>query len=653
MAKASQPKKPKAGSARSARGGSAAAASSPPRISLDELMRKAANPRTNPASLRRYFLLDEEETEAFAPQLKLNPATVNIPPTPEGRARGDMAINIANSTARMRRTLIFNQRIANGHDGPIIVSEGDSWFQFPILLDDTIDHLIARGHAVRSLDAAGDTLENMIKEGEYLKAIVQTGASVFAFSAGGNDVLGGGALADHLHNFDPARSPADHILPSYEGLLDVAIAGYDKVLRGVEALPGDILILCHGYDKPIPNKGKWLGKPMEKRGIKDKAFQKKITDELIDRFNARLNALIGGFANAKFLDMRGKVGTSQSRWHDELHPTSNAYKAVADGFEAAIKAAKPKGFAAAPGPVPKQGPKLLEKAAAQAKPATARKGISLHVGLNFVDKKHYGSEARLEACESDAHAMNALAKSAGFKKRTVLLNEKATRNAVKEAIATAAAELKAGDIFLYTYSGHGSQAPDFNKDEPDKKDETWCLFDGMLIDDEAYDLWLRFAEGVRVLCLMDCCHSGSNIKASPFEPAPRVRRLPLSVANAAVTNNLDFYRDIGLALPRGEGDFGLPDDITSKPLRAGLRCTVRLISGCQDDQVSLDGDVNGRFTQELLEVWKNGGFKGNYKQFHAAIRKGIAKDGPQAQTPNHMVIGSHDGAFDDQKPFTV
>ena len=68
---------------------------------------------------------------------------------------------------------------------------------------------------------------------------------------------------------------------------------------------------------------------------------------------------------------------------------------------------------------------------------------------------------------------------------------------------------------------------------------------------------------------------------------------------------------------------------------------------------SASGDVNGRFTQELLEVWKNGGFKGNYKQFHAAIRKGIAKDGSQAQTPNHMTIGPRDAAFDDQKPFTV
>ena len=36
-----------------------------------------------------------------------------------------------------------------------------------------------------------------------------------------------------------------------------------------------------------------------------------------------------------------------------------------------------------------------------------------------------------------------------------------------------------------SYSGHGGQTPDLNGDEPDRKDETWCLHDGQLIDDDA------------------------------------------------------------------------------------------------------------------------------------------------------------------------
>lgn len=649
----------------------------PGKISLDDLMRKSADPRTSEASLRKYYILDEETGDAFSPQLKVNPQTVHIPPTPDGRARGDMAINIANSAARMRRTLIFNQRIADGYDGPILVSEGDSWFQFPILLDDTIDHLIDRGYAVRSLDAAGDTLDNMVKQGEYLKAIAQTGATVFLFSAGGNDVLGNGALADHLRDFDPARSPADHILPSYQGLLDVAIAGFDKVLRGVEALPGDILMLCHGYDRPIPNRGKWLGKPMETRGIVDKVFQKKITDELIDRFNARLSSLVKGFSNARFLDMRGKVGTNAARWHDELHPTSTAYKTVAEAFAAAIAAAKPKGFIAAQGPIPLPKGKVLKVVAKSRKRPRpgSRRGISLHVGLNRIDPQHYGNDGALSACVADAEAMSALAQAKGFKVSAVLKDADGTRANVIGHIADAAKSLKSGDIFLYTYSGHGSFVPDLNGDEKsndpnDRHDETWCLFDGMFIDDEAYELWTMFKEGVRILVLLDCCHSGSAIKALPFglpggvigaQNAPVVVRKPKflspAFARQTVLRNKEFYEKIGIKA-FGDGVLDLTDDIVTRKQKGNLRCTVKLISGCQDNQQSLDGPLNGRFTEELLTVWNNGNFSGGYKDLHRRIVDGIAADGispdgREPQTPNLMTIGVDNAAFDSQAPFTI
>ena len=48
---------------------------------------------------------------------------------------------------------------------------------------------------------------------------------------------------------------------------------------------------------------------MERRGIKDKAFQRQIAGEMIDRFNAQLKQLVAGFPNARYLDLRGVVGT--------------------------------------------------------------------------------------------------------------------------------------------------------------------------------------------------------------------------------------------------------------------------------------------------------------------------------------------------------
>ena len=39
--------------------------------------------------------------------------------------------------------------------------------------------------------------------------------------------------------------------------------------------------------------------------------------------------------------------------------------------------------------------------------------------------------------------------------------------------------------------------------------------------------------------------------------------------------------------------------------RIGKKCkaAVILISGCQDNQTSMDGDENGAFTEQLLQVW--------------------------------------------------
>ena len=75
---------------------------------------------------------------------------------------------------------------------------------------------------------------------------------------------------------------------------------------------------------------------------------------------------------------------------------------------------------------------------------------------------------------------------------------------------------------------------------------------------------------------------------------------------------------------------------------------VVLISGCQDNQTSMDGEHNGAFTEKLLRVWSSGAFTGNYNTFHARIRAAM----PASQSPNLFVLGSAAG-FLAQKPFSV
>jgi hypothetical protein len=605
------------------------------KITLEELQKKIGDPRIDEKSLRRYFLMDEERSGAFEPVLQLNPETVKVEPTPEGRARGEMLLSSANRLARLRRRWAFEAKISEGYAGPIIVSEGDSWFQFPILLDDTIDNL-SRDYAIRSLDAAGDTLDNMFREGEYLDALHETKASILLFSAGGNDVLGGSDLKEHLRDFDAGLSPADHLKPSFHRLLDHAIALYEKIFRSVEALPGDIVTICHGYDKPLPSGGKWLGKPMEARGIMDRTFQKAITDHLIDSFNARMKDLARMFPRVVHLDLRGVVGPKPSRWHDELHPKDPGYADVAKQFKIAIdETTQARAQPRARGGV------------ARARPAAIRRGVSLHVGLNTIDPSHYGTDGALAACEFDAEDMSTIAKANGYEVAGVLLGTQATRENVIGQIAAVAEQLKPGDLFLLTYAGHGAQTPDFNRDEEDGIDETLCLYDAMMIDDELFELWSRFREGVRVLMVSDSCHSGSQIRAAarPLQlpGAPKARFLDPRFAARAFRNNREFYERIGRAT-RGADEGLLVRELTQQ-----VRCSVRLLSGCQDNQVSLDGYANGRFTEELLKVWDEGRFDGDYDAFHRRIVNGM----PATQTPNHWKIGADNPGFDGQKPFSI
>jgi len=114
----------------------------------------------------------------------------------------------------------------------------------------------------------------------------------------------------------------------------------------------------------------------------------------------------------------------------------------------------------------------MDTAKVAAKTAAKPKALSLHLGLNTVSPAAYaGWDGLLAACEFDANDMAAIARSRGMKP-TVLLGKKATRKAVLAGMRSAAKALKAGDFFLLSFSGHGGQVPDTNRDEPDRKDET-------------------------------------------------------------------------------------------------------------------------------------------------------------------------------------
>jgi hypothetical protein len=284
---------------------------------------------------------------------------------------------------------------------------------------------------------------------------------------------------------------------------------------------------------------------------------------------------------------------------------------------------------------------------------------SLHIGLNAVDPAHYaGWRGDLVACEFDARDMAALARAAGVKP-TTLLTKKATRRAVLSGIRSAAKALKSGDFFFLTFSGHGGQVDDVSGEEQDRLDETWCLFDAQLIDDELYLELSRFAKGVRVLVLSDSCHSGTVTRAAPPRDGRpgRPRMLPPAIARRAYLDHQAFYDGLQRQAAKAAGKALADPDAALALVEHGTRLTsisarckaaVILISGCQDNQTSMDGDHNGAFTEQLLRVWNKGAFAGNYPRFHAAIKAGM----DPRQTPNLFTMGRA-ATFAKERPFTV
>ncbi len=271
------------------------------------------------------------------------------------------------------------------------------------------------------------------------------------------------------------------------------------------------------------------------------------------------------------------------------------------------------------------------------------KGRSLHIGLNRVDPAGYdGWDGQLNACEADAKDMNALAEKQQFETK-LLLTAEATSDVILAAIDDAAAQLRGGDIFFLTYSGHGGQVPDTNGDDADHKDETWVAYDRMIVDDELYARFGKFAEGVRIAMLSDSCHSGTVAKAmfelghrsGPREDAGLIKVLPEDVAWRTYRAHKDVYDRI---------------QAENKPFHeAGVGASVILISGCQDEQTSLDGDKNGLFTGNLLEVWHGGDFAGDYP----ALAKAIVEISPPDHQPNYYPTGKSNPAFEQEHPFTI
>jgi hypothetical protein len=305
------------------------------------------------------------------------------------------------------------------------------------------------------------------------------------------------------------------------------------------------------------------------------------------------------------------------------------------------------------------------------------RGISLHIGLNYVDSGHYGGSLELSGCDNDAMELCKVAESIGYSS-TILVNEQATSLNVLASIKAASKQLQAGDSLFITYSGHGSQIPNVSlDDEGDGLDETLVLYDRMLIDDEINNALLQLSPGVRVHIVFDCCHSASSMKAFRGFTLPALNDLVASYEErlkradfpegtfyqgiASVTALSDWLNgaapkfsshlrvaaiDADLAWLFGEedccsasaraknlsagdaNDIFLANEMLYKSIANSVssssverpECSVVSLSACLDNEEAPSGTIMSPFSRSIVRLLSQGWGQQSYADFFKALK---------------------------------
>lgn len=147
---------------------------------------------------------------------------------------------------------------------------------------------------------------------------------------------------------------------------------------------------------------------------------------------------------------------------------------------------------------------------------------ALLIGLNY----SLDTSCALMGCINDIKMMSAfLTQTTGFNKNDItMITDENLSNlypASNQGIIDALYDLcikswsENLEYVYFHYSGHGSQQADTSSDEVDGMDEGIVPTDfrknGLILDDKLKQIFSRFNPRTKVVCVFDCCHSGSIV----------------------------------------------------------------------------------------------------------------------------------------------
>lgn len=222
----------------------------------------------------------------------------------------------------------------------------------------------------------------------------------------------------------------------------------------------------------------------------------------------------------------------------------------------------------------------------------------------------------------------------------ILKNAQATRAAIIRGFQEHLSQGGPSDVVLFCYSGHGSQemAPkEFWHLEPDRLDETLVCYDSResggwdLADKELAVLISEVSRrGAHVLCVLDCCHSGSGTRAS-LEEGIGVRRAPTDWRERPIESFLVGTRSANNIVDGSGGGWGV--------MPTGRHV---LLAACRSSETAKEvveqGKPHGAFTASLLATLRQTrgaiSYRDLIKRAEAQVRLRVAQQVPQVEASN-------------------
>ena len=198
----------------------------------------------------------------------------------------------------------------------------------------------------------------------------------------------------------------------------------------------------------------------------------------------------------------------------------------------------------------------------------------------------------------------------------IILGEDATRSNVLDTLEATIERLVPGDLFLMTFAGHGVSLRGAATD-PDGWDEAWCLYDGVLLDDEIHDLLAAVPEGCRVVVLTDACFAAGIVdQTRPAVGAPVGVREEIIVDTKSVPGVGDPMQPMTPLMPRAprtrSADNAIaqlllagripPGPIRRRGRRERIRAEVVSLAAAAENELAYEGPNHGVFTAALLRV---------------------------------------------------